>query len=93
LDCWQEQSYEDANDRDDDQEFNESEPFLVLNHTLGHSKNPQIKNEKQNKRIGFPVGRGSGIHAILTSRQSKGKKKVSVAPEINPGKTIKTATG
>lgn len=43
LDCWQEQSYEDANDRDDDQEFNEREPFLVLNHTLGHSKNPQIK--------------------------------------------------
>jgi hypothetical protein len=92
LDCWQEQSYEDANDRDDDQEFNEREPFLVLNHTLGHNKTLKSKNEKQNKPF-FPVGRGSGIHAILTHRQSKGKKKVSAAPQINPGKTIKTASG
>jgi hypothetical protein len=93
LDCWQEQSYEDANDRDNDQEFNESEPFLVLNHTLGHSKTLKSKNEKQNKRIGFPVGRGSGIHAILTHRRLKGKKKVSAVPQINPGKTIKLAMG
>jgi hypothetical protein len=73
LDCWQEQSYEDANDRDDDQEFNEREPLLVLNHTLGHSKNPLNKNEKQNKTDLSRLGRGSGIHAILTQRQSKGK--------------------
>jgi hypothetical protein len=56
-------------------------------------KTLKSKNEKQNKRIGFPVGRGSGIHAILTHRQSKGKKKVSAAPQINPGKTIKVAIG
>jgi hypothetical protein len=51
------------------------------------------KNEKQNKPIRFPVGRGSGIHAILTHRRLKGKKKVSAAPQINPGKTIKTESG
>jgi hypothetical protein len=68
-------------------------PFWCLTTRLDIVKTLKSKNEKQNKRIGFPVGRGSGIHAILTSRQSKGKKKVSVAPEINPGKTIKTATG